>query len=79
LLGSNRQFIEEVIPHFSSLLTDDLQHAVEAAEIVLVATRAVGNQRLAKCLRPEHTVIDLVNLERCRRVESAASYEGICW
>jgi GDP-mannose 6-dehydrogenase len=79
LLGSNRQFIEEGIPHIGCLLTDDLQHAVEAAEIVLVATRAVGKQRLAKCLRPEHTVIDLVNLERCRRVDSAASYEGICW
>jgi GDP-mannose 6-dehydrogenase len=79
LLGSNRQFIEEVIPHIGCLLTDDLQHAVETAEIVLVATRAIGKQRLAKCLRPGHTVIDLVNLEPYRRVESAASYEGICW
>jgi GDP-mannose 6-dehydrogenase len=79
LVGSNRQFIEEVIPHIGSLLGATLREVVESAEVVLIGTREVESEALAACLRAEQIVIDLVNLENARRLQGLAFYEGICW
>ena len=79
LVGSNRQFIEEVIPHIGSLLGATLREVVEGAEVVLIGTRAVEGEALAACLQSEQIVIDLVNLEKARRLQGQAFYEGICW
>jgi GDP-mannose 6-dehydrogenase len=48
LVGSNRQFIEEVIPHIGSLLRATLQEVVEGAEVVLIGTPAVEREALSK-------------------------------
>jgi GDP-mannose 6-dehydrogenase len=77
LAGSNRQYIEEVIPHIGSLLSADMPQVVDGAEVVIVGTK-IDKAELAKLLKPVQTVIDLVNLDPNRRPE-AASYEGICW
>lgn len=77
LAGSNRQYIEEVIPHIGSLLSADMPQVVDGAELVIVGTK-IDKVELAKLLKPLQTVIDLVNLDPNRRPE-AASYEGICW
>jgi GDP-mannose 6-dehydrogenase len=78
LAGSNRQYIEEVIPHIGSLLSADLEDVVRSAEVVVIATK-VDNDQLARCLRPEQLVIDLVNLAAASRPGTSASYQGICW
>lgn len=79
LIGSNRQFIDEVIPHIGSLLCANFEETVGNADVIVLGTRAVGRERLAACLRPEQIVLDLVHLEKEGRVETAAGYEGICW
>jgi GDP-mannose 6-dehydrogenase len=79
LAGSNRQYIEEVIPHIGSLLSTDLEDVVRSGEVVIIGTRAADKGQLATCLSPGHIVIDLVNLDRSRRPEGASEYEGICW
>lgn len=77
LAGSNRQYIEDVIPHIGSLLSADMPEVVRDAEVVIVGTR-VETDELANLLTPAQTVIDLVNLDPARRPQ-AASYQGICW
>lgn len=79
IAGSNRQYIEEVIPHIGSLLSTDLEPVIGEAEVVIVGTRSVDKQQLLGLLRPHHTVIDLVNLDSSRRPQGTASYQGICW
>ena len=79
LIGSNRQYIEEVIPHIGSLLCSDLAQTLEAAELVVIGTRGVDREALRRGLRPDHVVVDLVNLEKSRRPGGGPSYEGICW
>jgi GDP-mannose 6-dehydrogenase len=76
LIGSNRQYIEEVIPHIGSLLCTNLEDALHDAEVVILGTR-IDKQRLSGVLDGQ-TVIDLVNLDKTRR-PTAAKYEGICW
>jgi GDP-mannose 6-dehydrogenase len=78
LAGSNRQYIEEVIPHIGSLLSTDLEQVVRAGDVVIIATK-VDAQHLSACLSANQMVIDLVNLDPSRRPHTSASYEGVCW
>jgi GDP-mannose 6-dehydrogenase len=79
LIGSNRQYIEEVIPHIGSLLCQDLETALAHAEVVVVGTRGLDRATLSRQIRPGQVVIDLVNLEKARRIETSGAYEGMCW
>jgi GDP-mannose 6-dehydrogenase len=79
LAGSNRQFIEEVIPHIGSLLSASLEEVVGTAEVVVIGTRSVEKDELVARLRPEQIVVDLVNLEKSRRLNRPGSYQGMCW
>jgi GDP-mannose 6-dehydrogenase len=79
LAGSNRQYIEEVIPHIGSILSGDLETVLRDAEVVIIGNKAAGKDELARYLRSDQIVIDLVNLDKARRPAGVASYEGICW
>jgi GDP-mannose 6-dehydrogenase len=59
LVGSNRHFIEEEIPHIGMLLSTDLQSVISAAEVVVVGTKAVEYSTLSALIRPDQIVIDL--------------------
>jgi len=79
LAGSNRQYIEEVIPHIGSLLTTDLVEALHEADVVIIGNKSVDKDELSQHLRAGQIVIDLVNLDKSRRPDTVAAYEGICW
>ncbi len=79
LIGSNREYIEKIIPHIGSLLCQNLADALRTAEVVVIGTRGIQRNELQEHLRPEHLVVDLVNLEKSRRPIMDESYEGICW
>jgi GDP-mannose 6-dehydrogenase len=79
LIGSNRHYIEQAIPHIGSLLCQELGLALAGAEVVVIGTRGIPKDELRKNLRPDHIVLDLVNLERSRRPGAGKNYEGICW
>ncbi len=79
LAGSNRQYIEEVIPHIGSLLSTNLEEVVRSAEVVIIGTKSAVGNRLSHCLGPEQIVIDLVNLDPAHRPRGSGKYEGICW
>src|SRR5712692_8373370 len=78
LIGSNRQYIEEEIPHLGSVLGNNLAKVIEESEIIVVATR-VDRDELQRLLRPDQKVIDLINLDKSRRPADGLAYEGICW
>jgi GDP-mannose 6-dehydrogenase len=78
LIGSNRDYIEHAIPHIGSLLENNLGEIVRNAEVVVIGSRGIPREELQAHLRPDHVVIDLVNLEKARR-PAAGNYEGICW
>jgi GDP-mannose 6-dehydrogenase len=79
LIGSNRQYIEEAIPHIGSLLNGSLEQVLNTAEVVVIATRGISKDTLDSALRPEQILIDLVNLEKSRRTTASTKYEGLCW
>jgi len=79
LVGSNRQYIEETIPHIGSLLCSSLDEVLDQSESIVIGTRELDRETLKKKIRPEQIVIDLVNLETGRRLEEHVRYEGLCW
>ena len=78
LAGSNRQYIEEVIPHIGSLLSSEFEEVVQSGAVVIIATK-IDKDRLVHCVTPDQIIIDLVNLDPANRPSGAASYQGICW
>jgi GDP-mannose 6-dehydrogenase len=79
IAGSNRDYIEQVIPHIGSLVVPDLGQVVRAAEVVIVGTKSAGKDELEACLGPQHTVVDLVNLNSAQRPLGGTRYQGVCW
>ena len=59
LCGSNRQFIEDEIPHIGACLSTDLEATVRRAEVVALGTDAIATETLSAMLRPDQIVIDL--------------------
>jgi GDP-mannose 6-dehydrogenase len=78
LAGSNRQYIEEVIPHIGSLLSANLEEVVRSGEVVVIATK-IDKDQLAALLGRDQSLIDLVNLASSSRPAAPGSYQGICW
>ena len=78
LMGSNKRFIEDTIPHIESLLADDLATVVEHAEVLVIGQNQGNlNSLCAKKGRENTVVIDLISWDRNR--DAVSNYHGICW
>jgi GDP-mannose 6-dehydrogenase len=75
LMGANKAFIQEHLPHFSEIISDDLEHVASQSEVLVI----IHNQEEYKGLAgkyPDKEIIDLVRVEEQRH---AANYEGLSW
>src|SRR5215469_3888437 len=59
LVGFNRQFIEEQLPHIGSLLAADLESAVSTAEVIVIVTKSLDMDELMAACKPGQIMIDL--------------------
>jgi GDP-mannose 6-dehydrogenase len=75
LFGANREFIENEIPHISSLMRKELEEVIDDSEVIVIGKRDEEFRSLAGS--SGRYVIDLVRL--IERDESKESYQGICW
>jgi GDP-mannose 6-dehydrogenase len=64
LIGSNRSFIEQTIPHIGRLLTEDMDEVLAEQEVIVVGSKAIDRPALIAKLRPDQVLIDLVNVDR---------------
>lgn len=78
LIGANRRFIEETIPHIASLMTNDLGTLIRDADVLVVAMKSPEVlAALEAHTRPEQWLVDLTMLPN--RTAVAAQYRGVCW
>lgn len=78
LIGANRRFIEESIPHIASLMTEDLGELVRQADVLVVSMKTPEVlQALAAHTRPEQLLLDIAVLPD--RNAHRAEYLGVCW
>ena len=73
LFGANKEFIENEIPHISSLMRKELREVIETAEVIVIGKSDEEFRAVAES--SGRYVIDLVRLiER-----EGGNYQGVCW
>ena len=78
LVGANKQYIEEQIPHLSSLLCARVDEVIDHADVVVIGNQSPEfTDAIARC-RPGQVVIDLVGLPM-PSTGLNATYQGLCW
>lgn len=78
LVGTNKEFIDRMIPHLGQLLTPDLEGLVAHAEVVVIGSKIKGLDSLWNSLRGDQIVIDLVR-STPEHQEMKAQYQGLSW
>jgi GDP-mannose 6-dehydrogenase len=77
LIGANKRFIEEHIPHLSSLLTEHIDEVVERSQVVVVGYASAEFIPALRKMQADQLIIDLARIEG--RDSLTAAYDGICW
>ena len=78
LVGANKRYIEETIPHISSLMVSSPREVIEVSDVVVVGKK---NPRIHEAIikyNDSKLLIDLVRLQQDVPANSP-NYEGICW
>lgn len=68
LIGRNRAYIEAHLPHVAQLLASDAEELIANCEVVVIGKRIVDGEQLARMIRADQIVIDLVGLAIGREV-----------
>jgi GDP-mannose 6-dehydrogenase len=77
LVGANRDYILNVIPHISGLMVKDLDQALEHGEMLVIGNNDPEFRAVTEKIRPGQMVVDLVRLDK--NLRSNKEYDGICW
>ena len=77
LVGANRDFILNRIPHISRLMVDTVDAVLEFAETIVIGNRDTDFRMVLDRLRERQAVIDFVRITD-RRSDNG-KYNGICW
>ena len=78
LLGANRRFIEQHLPHIGQLVRADVAAVIAESDVLVVGLSTPEvTQALASGAGPEKLVLDLTRLPN--RGDIRARVEGLCW
>jgi GDP-mannose 6-dehydrogenase len=78
LTGTNRNYIEEHIPHLSKLLCESIDEVIDESDVVVIGNAAPEfGEAITRC-RPEQSIFDLVRVP-FDHTKVVANYQGICW
>jgi len=77
LIGANRDFILNHIPHISKLMVESIDAVLDHAETVVIGNKDPEFAGVPAKLRPGQRMVDFVRISD-RRSENG-QYDGICW
>jgi GDP-mannose 6-dehydrogenase len=77
LVGANRDFIMNRIPHISKLMVDDLDTMLAYGQTIVIGNRDPDFQTVPQRLREDQVLVDLVRI--CEKRSESGKYDGICW
>jgi GDP-mannose 6-dehydrogenase len=73
LVGANKRYIEQEIPHISTLMSDDLHEVIEESDVLVVCKTA---KEFSEALEPyagKKLILDLA------RIGGSSRHDGLCW
>jgi nucleotide sugar dehydrogenase len=76
LVGANKAYINERLPHLSEHISNDLETAIAGSEVVIISHRNFESKEYRHLLKDKAAIIDLVKVHD---LEELPNYEGICW
>ncbi len=77
LVGANRDFILNRIPHISKLMVDDIDSVLKHAQTVVIGNKDPEFESVPARIREGQCLVDFVRITN-RRSENG-KYDGICW
>jgi len=78
LVGANKQYITEQIPHLSRHLCESIDQVIDRSEVIVIGNASPEFSEAVTRCRPDQIVVDLVRIPLdFSRVN--AQYDGICW
>jgi GDP-mannose 6-dehydrogenase len=78
LLGANRRFIEQHVPHIDSLICGDIESVIAASDFLVVGLSDPAIfETLVRHVREDQMVLDLVNIPQ--RAAMRGKVTGLCW
>jgi GDP-mannose 6-dehydrogenase len=78
LVGANRAFLEEEIPHITALMKPTLEDALAGSEVVVVTNGSAEFKRVPSLVGTDQILIDLVGIAGAAET-TRGTYEGISW
>jgi GDP-mannose 6-dehydrogenase len=78
LLGANRRFIEDRVPHLGQLMRSEIGEVIDGSDLVVLGLRDESVfAALRERVRPGQIVLDLVKMPDPRGLRG--DYQGLCW
>jgi len=77
LIGANKNYILNTIPHISSLMVDSIETVLEHAETIVIGNNSEEFRDILSMTKDNQVVVDLVRISSQRSVKG--KYDGICW
>ena len=77
LVGANRDFILNHIPHISKLMVEDIDAVLDHAETVVIGNQDPDFRSVPERLRKEQRLVDFARITN--RKSGDGKYDGICW
>jgi GDP-mannose 6-dehydrogenase len=77
LVGANRDFILNRIPHISRLMVDHIDAVLEHGQTIVIGNKDPEFSQVPSQLRDGQTIVDFVRITD-RRSDNG-KYDGICW
>lgn len=77
LIGSNKEYLLNRIPHICNLMVDHIQDIIDHAEIIVVGNKSQEFKSIPGQLHEGQKVVDLVRI--VDQTSDDSKYYGICW
>jgi len=77
LVGANRDFILNRIPHISKLMVNSADAVLEHAGTLVIGNSEPEYREIAKQVRGDQQIVDFVRVVDGR--SQHGKYDGICW
>lgn len=77
LMGANKDYILNAIPHISQLMVDSMEEALQHGETIVIGNGAKEFQDVLSHVSDQQVVVDLVRVTDQK--SAPGRYDGICW
>jgi GDP-mannose 6-dehydrogenase len=77
LVGANRDFILNRIPHISRLMVDNIDAVLQHAETIVIGNKSAEFDSIPERLQAGQCLVDFVRISNSR--SNNGEYSGICW